>query len=64
MENLAQIFAFLLQLGVCGQVHFDKPDGGKITVLVCPYAQPAPDAEAPPPPPPARSGPSRFRREV
>ncbi|MBC7634540.1 MAG: hypothetical protein H7251_02950 [Acetobacteraceae bacterium] len=42
--NLVALFAALLQLGVCAPVQFAAPDGGTLTVLVCPM-QTAAEAE-------------------
>ena len=39
--NLAEVFAMLVQLGVCAPVQFNAPDQAVLTVLVCPFAQPA-----------------------
>ena len=50
--NLAAVFAALVQLGVCAPVQFAAPDGGKLSVLVCPILtpeEPASDAPAAPP---------------
>lgn len=53
--NLAEVFAMLVQLGVCAPVQFNAADQTKLTVLVCPFAQAAdaePTEETPLPTPP------------
>ena len=45
--ELAQVFAFLIQLHVCAPVAFNAPSGAKLTVLVCPIVEPAAPAKEP-----------------
>lgn len=55
--NLVVIFAALVQLGVCAPVQFAAPDGGMLTVLVCPMqtaAEPGGDAPVVVPPVPGK----------